>query len=235
MPLPTTFEEWQTLQKCVFDGISRTISIKPGVSSISVKRDIYSAWKEWLTYSDNSKFPPAARVSGGDPIGGGIYTGDVYFLINDWRVSIDHSCDVDGVLFSDSHPSPFSASVGTSIVTNKVSALVNVISTQIDGIAVPTASENATAVWSNISRTLTQDGANNIAAAVRTELTVELNQIMTSNPGLTNSQATMLLELYRLMGLDPTRPLVVNHNQRIVGEITQNINSSSAETIVTRV
>lgn len=53
--------------------------------------------------------------------------------------------------------------------------------------------------------------------------------------GLTSQQSTMLLELYRLMGLDPTRPLFVSTNQRIVSpEIIQTIDTNSGGTTVTR-
>ena len=49
-----------------------------------------------------------------------------------------------------------------------------------------------------------------IAKAVRTELSPELIHLVSLQNGLTAGQSTMLLELYRLMGLDPTRPLYVD-------------------------
>lgn len=55
--------------------------------------------------------------------------------------------------------------------------------------------------------------------------------------GLTSNQAIQLLELYDLMGLDPTKPLVVSATQRYVGdasEINQSINVTLIETTVTR-
>jgi hypothetical protein len=55
-----------------------------------------------------------------------------------------------------------------------------------------------------------------------------------NNPGLTTGQATMLLELYRLAGLDPTRPLIVTQTQRTAGDITQNLSTSPSETVVIR-
>jgi hypothetical protein len=79
--------------------------------------------------------------------------------------------------------------------------------------------------------------ANDIADAVRVELTPELTHLMTleNNPGLTNTQATMLLEMYELLGLDPTKPLVVTEHARTAGTISQNIATSSTQTVVTRV
>jgi hypothetical protein len=268
---PNWWEDWELYHKVVFDGINRLIIITPNASSISVKTDIYSAWKEWLSLRDNAKFLPAIRTTGGDPTGNSQYTGDVYFLINNWRILVDHSCDVDGVIYSDDFPSPFIQQEGTQIVTNKVSALVNIVSTSgTVGGDVPTASEVANAVWTNTSRTLTQTptyngpsvvqirqeldtnssklqqlvtntqsipSANTIADAVRVELTPELTKIMTleNNPGLTVSQATMLAELYAIMGLDPTKPLIVTQNQRTAGAgINQNITTSQTQTTVTR-
>lgn len=126
---------------CIFDGENKLIYVNPAIASISVKEDIYSDWKEWSQVRDHAKFLPAIRTTGGDPVGGGEYTGDVYFLINGWRLIIDHSLNIDGVIYSDDFPSPFVQVEGTQIVTNKVSSLVSVIAPQISGITVPTVTE----------------------------------------------------------------------------------------------
>jgi hypothetical protein len=133
--------------KVSFDGVNKLIVVNPDSLSIDVKQDIYSAWKEWLLESDNIKFLSAVRVIGGDPIGGGRYAGDIYFLKNGWRISVNHSCDIEGVLYSDDFPSPFVAASGTQIVTNRVSTIVNLLAPQIIGLSIPTAIENASAVW----------------------------------------------------------------------------------------
>jgi hypothetical protein len=73
---------------------------------------------------------------------------------------------------------------------------------------------------------------------IRTELEPELNHIMTlqNGQGLDSTQATMLLELYRIMGLDPSKPLVVTQTSRTAGsEIQQSINTNSTQTSVVRV
>lgn len=67
------------------------------------------------------------------------------------------------------------------------------------------------------------------AAAIRAELQANLQL------GLSGTQATMLLELYALMGLDPTKPLIVTDATRSAGTISQTIATSPSETIVTRV
>jgi len=115
--------------KVTFNGSTKRIVVNSGESSIDIKLDVYSAWKDWVLLSDNSKYQPAIRVTGGDPIGGGLYTGDVYFLINNWRIEFSEPCEVSGVIYSDDYPSPFIAASGTNIVTNKVSSLVQTVST----------------------------------------------------------------------------------------------------------
>jgi hypothetical protein len=76
-----------------------------------------------------------------------------------------------------------------------------------------------------------------IPGAVRTELSSELSHVMTlqNGQGLDSTQATMLLEIYRLYGLDPARPLVVTQNARNVAGINQVIVASDTQTTITRV
>ena len=51
----------------------------------------------------------------------------------------------------------------------------------------------------------------------------------------TFGQATMMVEMYRLMGLDPTKPLVVTTTTVDAGvEIHQNITGDADTTMVTR-
>lgn len=57
----------------------------------------------------------------------------------------------------------------------------------------------------------------------------------TASGSLSPEQATMLLEMYRLLGLDPTRPLVVNATSRTAGEVEQTIQLVSGDVVLTRV
>jgi hypothetical protein len=78
---------------------------------------------------------------------------------------------------------------------------------------------------------------NQIASAVRSELTPELTHVMTlqNGMGLDSTQATMLLELYRIMGLDPSKPLIVTQSSRTAGaEIQQTISTNATQTNVVR-
>lgn len=61
------------------------------------------------------------------------------------------------------------------------------------------------------------------------------DQLLSAGGSLTPEQSTMLMEMYRLLGLDPTRPLIVNPNSRVAGvEITQSITNDNGEVTVTR-
>ena len=74
------------------------------------------------------------------------------------------------------------------------------------------------------------------AKAVRAELSPELIHLVSLQNGLTAGQSTMLLELYRLMGLDPTRPLYVDRGSRtVLPEIVQTLDDNTTRTIVTRI
>lgn len=156
---PNWWDDWSLFHSVTFDGTNKLIIINSGESAISIKEDVYSSWKEWVSLRDNAKFLPAIRTTGGDPIGGGQFTGDVYFLINGWRIIVDHSCNIDGVIYSDDYPSPFVQVQNTQIVTNKVSSLVSVVApvVTIDGGAIPSASSIADAVWNALDRSLTTD------------------------------------------------------------------------------
>ena len=79
----------------------------------------------------------------------------------------------------------------------------------------------------------------NVPAAVRAELTTELAHIISLYNGLTPAQALMLLEIYTMYGLDPTKPLVVDltnpaHGSRTFGTVNQTIDVAGNKTTVTR-
>jgi hypothetical protein len=81
--------DWSLYDKVDFDGINKIIYVHPEVTDLDVRRDIYTSWVDWIALRDNTKFLPAMRVTGLDPIGGGVFTGDVYFLINGWKLSVN--------------------------------------------------------------------------------------------------------------------------------------------------
>lgn len=230
-------------QAVTIDGLNKLIYINPEVTELSVKTDIYSNWKEWLLVRDNSRFLPAFRAVGGDPITGTTeFTGDTYFLINGWRIVIDHGCQINGVLYSDDFDSPYIEAENTKLVLNKVAALVQTVSTGGGaGGSSPSVIEIREEMDANsvkleaINTTInTLPDAVTIATQVRTELSPELAHILTLENGLTEAQATMMLEMYELLGLDPTKPLVVTENSRTAGDISQTIATTPTSTTVSR-
>lgn len=70
-----------------FDGPSLLITLAAGDTEVEVA-EIYSRWKDWVLLSDNAKYPPAFRETGGDPLGGGVFAGVNTFIRNDlgWRI-----------------------------------------------------------------------------------------------------------------------------------------------------
>jgi hypothetical protein len=146
-------QQWGLGHKVDFDGASRRIRIAPGVTQLDVKADLYSSWKEWLQLYDNAKFLPAFRTIGGDPVGGGKYAGDIYFLMNGWQIEIDQNVEIVGTLYHDDGINPYVVNEGGG-VTATVSSLAY---SQAVEAAVP---------------------ADAIAAQVRAAIALELGKIL---------------------------------------------------------
>ena len=73
------------------------------------------------------------------------------------------------------------------------------------------------------------------AVPVVTGNLADVQEAIANQPTLTSAQETMLREIYSLMGLDPTKPLVVAQNERTAGpDIEQNIDVVDGITTVTR-
>jgi hypothetical protein len=75
-----------------------------------------------------------------------------------------------------------------------------------------------------------------IAKAIREEFADELAHLVSLQNGITDAQAIMLIEIYSYLGLDPTRPLVVNLvSKNILPGIEQTIDTNNDRTIITRI
>jgi hypothetical protein len=149
------WDYWELYQKVTFDPELRLIYVNPDVAVLDIRTEVYSAWKNWYKLADNSGLaPPALRSIGGDDTVGAEKAGDIYFLINNWRVVYDpRKVQVTGVLFSDDYDTPWLNDPGTDFMSGddldpvypaKVASLVNAIKVQ-DGF--PSATEVAAAVW----------------------------------------------------------------------------------------
>lgn len=121
--------DWASGSKVDFDGINKVIYVHPEVTSLDIRSEVYSAWVDWVVLRDNAKFLPSIRYTGFDPIGGGKYTGDSYFLINGWKLSVDLAkVRVTGVLFSDDYDTAYYTPELLAQYPATVAALVNTVS-----------------------------------------------------------------------------------------------------------
>ena len=120
------WELWELQHKAIFDGLNKTITIGPETSVIDVKVDIYSAWKQWAMAAENMKWAAALRSTGGDPIPGR-FLGATFFLINGWRIILDHGVDFTGNLYTEEGDSVFIALENQQVSTATVSNLVDLV------------------------------------------------------------------------------------------------------------
>lgn len=159
------WEPWLNPQKVTFDGDNKIIFVNNGVTTLDVKVDVYSAWKEWMLDPEhfNSKYLPAMRSVGGDPTVGGQSLGATFFLTNGWRMKTwegDHRLSIIGNLYTDEGEPTFIPTPGYSIIIeSQVSNLTTVAGTYpdsnnlagavVDAMTplIPTVEEVSYAVW----------------------------------------------------------------------------------------
>lgn len=115
-----------------FDGPTRLITLESGQTLVEVA-EIYSRWKDWALL--NPQFPEAFRQVGGDPLGGGVFSGINTFIRNDlgWRIKPpeeDIIINLVGNLYpenpDDPWRSPTAGSYDTAINTNNSSNALSV-------------------------------------------------------------------------------------------------------------
>ncbi len=150
------FDYWLLNHKVTFDGVARTITVNPGVSSINLQIDIYSDWKEWLRMEiagdpairgDTSRYTQALRTIGGDPTTVGEAAGDIYFLINNWQIVVNERVSFIGAVFSDNFSTPFIVNPGGGVESVVSSLVTRIIPTLTDQDLVNIGELTASAVW----------------------------------------------------------------------------------------
>jgi hypothetical protein len=62
-----------------FDGPNKLVVLTSGTTEFDVQ-DLYSRWVDWVVVSDNSKYLPAMRAVGGDPISDTKNLGATFFM-----------------------------------------------------------------------------------------------------------------------------------------------------------
>jgi len=172
MGFVTTFyhnqnDYWSLYHKVTFDGENKLIIVNDDVTSLDVKIDLYSDWKEWKLLRDHGKFFPALRSIGGDPTVQSQFAGDIYFTINGWRIVVDLTkVRINGVMFSDDFESAWVDKDLNPVYPALAASLVNAIQPSLEGLSIPTSAQNAAAVRTELSPELA-----NMDAAVSTRAT----------------------------------------------------------------
>jgi len=77
------------MANAIFDGANLHITL-PSIGDFDVQTEMYSAWKEWASISDNAKYPPAFDTTGGDNVGSGQKIAPYFFCRNDlgWKIKM---------------------------------------------------------------------------------------------------------------------------------------------------
>lgn len=189
-----------------FDGPNKRIQIDAEVGNSSfTPAELYSAWKDWVL-SGNAQYAEAfAESVGGNDLGGGSSLDAYIFLRNDLGWRIRPDAR-DHTLTVDGNL--FGASAGVTMFAATVSpAFVQIernFSSRAVGVA--TGGSPASDIWSALRSANVDAG----------------------------SMGQALVQLFDLMGLDPSKPLVVTPTTRVAGDIEQTIATVGTTTTVTR-
>lgn len=164
--------------KFTVDTSRKFVVVNAGISAFDIKLDLYKGLKTWAQLEGNMGYESPIRGIGGDSLPDSQFAGDQYFMINGYRVVYDPAqIQITGILNSDDFATPwlYNQNIKLSIFPATVSnlALSQATATNVitgDLSTIPTAAQNAT--------------------AVRTELTAELANVVTSNKLLRNRTET---------------------------------------------
>lgn len=215
-----------------FYGAARIIQVEDIGDHDFTAQEVYSRWKDWVQIGDNSKFEVAFRSVAGDPISASQAISPYVFLNTPagWRIRAhdgDHEMHVTGNLYSEDpllsmFVSPLDGATVTITIDRSSASITTIVSGS--GLDEQTVRDAMTAQGYTTARSPKLD-----------QLDAAVSSRAIAGEGLTSGQTTMLIELYRLMGLDPTTPLIVSPTSRGAGsEIQQGISQQGATVTVTR-
>lgn len=145
----TQWEYFENPLKFYVDEAKKYIMIGPDVTDLDIKLDIYKGLKTWYAIYDNSRFSFPIRSIGGDTIPGSQFAGDLYFMINNYRLVYDPTkVKVTGIVYSDNFDTPWLFSGNLSpVYPATVSNLALGVAPDLTALNIPTAIETADAVW----------------------------------------------------------------------------------------
>jgi hypothetical protein len=198
--------------------------------------DIYKEMRA-LRASDESlrKFDLFMKASGNDPKGSGKFTERFVTLLNTRIVPYNttHNITIIGTIITDDGLEGIFAfdklplSPTSNVDISYVPPQVEVITVSTGAGSLHTVAD----IWSYAARELTGGEYNANITTINGVAVTDINDFK----GLDANHATMLLEIYRLYGLDPTKPLIVDSSQRSAGvAIVQSITDNNGEVTVTR-
>lgn len=225
-------------QKVTFDGLNKLIIVNEATVELDIKTDVYSAWKEWVSVRDHGKFLPAIRSVGGDPVGGGSFSGDIYFLQNGWKFVVDLNKNrITGVLYSDDFDTPYYNSDLEPLYAAKVAALVNTYTTSIpvvtgDLSSIPSAIQNALAVRQELLAELGR-----IDVAISSILSGVPTAIQNATAVRTNlaPELANISDLAKESGLIPGTPSVITETGLSAGSVNKTFTKSGNTVTINRV
>jgi len=164
---------WELGHKFSVDPSKKHVIINPNVTDLDIKDDIYKGLKEWYQLRGNSKYPFPIRSIGGDPTPGDKFAGDIYFMINGYRIVYDPTqVKVAGVLYSDNYDTAWLYSNDTSlpVYPAEASNLVLAVQPSLEGLSIPSADDTATAVRTELTPELTLVDASISSRATQTSV-----------------------------------------------------------------
>jgi hypothetical protein len=113
-------------------------------SASTTAKELFRAWADWMLLSDNSKYQPAFRATGGDDLGDGLSIPPYYFLLNGWRVrpmESSHNLTISGNLFVEGGGVPVVSTLGTYQVNVNYTIPVQAQGISTSGSSGPSVSE----------------------------------------------------------------------------------------------
>jgi hypothetical protein len=165
-------------QKVTFDGINKLILINENETTIDFRTDVYSMWKEWVTWRDYAKYEFAITAIGGQPITGTQNVGITYFLENGWRIqpwSGNYVLEISGNLYTrEVGQNPVVPTSGVAVSLTR-SNLVDVVAPEVslsESDIGAIAANTSTQVWADIPM---QDIVANTADGVWSQSVVSYN------------------------------------------------------------
>ncbi len=227
------WDYWELEDKVTFNGPEKLIEVVPGITSLSVQADIYSAFKRWVQLNDNAKYLEAIIAIGGQELRPGEFLDSTFFLVNGWKLKpYPGSYDLvitGNIVSEDQSPirvdadEPDMGSNNINIATNS-SVIVRQVETGSGGSGSFTQEDRSNLVT-------VRDKVFAIEGILEGTITARLEEAQAAQ--ITDLQSK-LKDLWELHGLNTAKPVTVSPTGRSVGDITQNITESGDTVTVTR-